>query len=242
MSDDHSQILPLFQTGPQLENGYTKIANELLEAIIRSDFSKRQIKVLLFILRKTYGFNKKTDDMTIQQIANGTDLHRPHASNALAELVAKKAVLKRDGKFGYVLGINKNYTEWAPVPKRYAYQNGTPPVPKRYGPRTKTVHTKETPQKTTPKERLVDRFDRFWQAYPKKVGKGAARNSFRKVNPDDEMMTKILNAIANQKRSRQWLDGFVPNPSTWLNQERWDDEIETPRQANETDRGRYKPL
>ena len=44
---------------PQKENGYTTIANELLEAIYCSKFSPTEFKMLLFIFRYTYGFNRK---------------------------------------------------------------------------------------------------------------------------------------------------------------------------------------
>lgn len=123
---------------PQLEDGYTRIAHELLEAITRHPFTKRQYKVLLYIIRKTYGYGKKTDDMTVTQIANGTGLTRPHASGALHELIETNTVLKRDGKYGYVLGINKDYGNWIPsqngtCPKTGTTpsQNGTETVPKR---------------------------------------------------------------------------------------------------------------
>ena len=68
-----------------------------------------------------------------------------------------------------------------------------------------------------------DGFDSFWAAYPKKVGKGAARKAWRKLKPSGD----ILRAVERQKRSKQWLresGRYIPNPATWLNQERWDDE------------------
>ena len=68
-------------------------------------------------------------------------------------------------------------------------------------------------------------FDRFWEAYPKKVGKEAARNAFRRVR--GVSIETILQAIARQKDSRQWREEngrFIPNPATWLNQGRWEDE------------------
>ena len=73
-------------------------------------------------------------------------------------------------------------------------------------------------------------FDRFWQAYPKKVGKQAARKAFHRVKTPVE---SLLRAISEQKRSDQWSrDGgrFVPNPATWLNQGRWEDELPTVQQ------------
>lgn len=117
---------------PQVEDGFTKIANELLDAIIRSPFSKRQYKVLLHLIRKTYGFGKKSDDMTVTQIANATGLTRPHASGTLHELIELNTVLKRDGRHGYVLTLNKNYRQWGcpetghrPKTGRTPSQNGT---------------------------------------------------------------------------------------------------------------------
>jgi len=64
-------------------------------------------------------------------------------------------------------------------------------------------------------------FDTFWEAYPKKVGKGEARKAWHRKG--DVALDHILEAIQKQKRS--WSDPkFIPNPATWLNQERWDDE------------------
>ena len=67
-------------------------------------------------------------------------------------------------------------------------------------------------------------FDLFWSAYPKKVGKEAARKSFDKIRPNIEV---ILKAIAWQKESKAWFEKggqFIPNPATWINQHRWEDE------------------
>lgn len=77
-------------------------------------------------------------------------------------------------------------------------------------------------------------FDRFWSVYPKKVGKEAARKAFAKVKVPVDV---LIDAVEKQKQGEQWnRDGgrFIPNPSTWLNQGRWDDDvIETT--AQETD-------
>ena len=67
-------------------------------------------------------------------------------------------------------------------------------------------------------------FDEFWKAYPKKVGKASALASWKKVKPPIE---QVITSLLWQVRSDQWTkDGgqYVPNPSTYLNQGRWDDE------------------
>lgn len=73
-----------------------------------------------------------------------------------------------------------------------------------------------------------DLFDNFWQNYPKKVGKQAAQKAWDKLKPDEKLVETMLLALENQNKSAQWLkDGgqYIPNPATWLNQERWNDEL-----------------
>lgn len=67
-------------------------------------------------------------------------------------------------------------------------------------------------------------FDRFWAAYPRKVGKGAAERSFERIRPDAALLDGMLRAIESQRQSDAWLRGYIPNPATWLNQRRWEDE------------------
>lgn len=74
-------------------------------------------------------------------------------------------------------------------------------------------------------------FEEFWKAYPKKVGKGDARKAFEKVKAP---LDTLLSAIETQKQSQQWQkDGgqYIPNPATWLNQGRWEDELATGAQT-----------
>lgn len=69
-------------------------------------------------------------------------------------------------------------------------------------------------------------FEEFWKRYPKKVAKAAAEKAWKKVRPDPELLKRILTALDTQKRSTQWLkdDGqYIPYPTTWLNQGRWND-------------------
>jgi len=98
---------------PQLEDGFTRIANELFEAILGYGFTQRQIVVLLAILRKTYGYGKKEDDMSASQIGKMCNMDRNHVTAVLGQLAKINAISKRRGSFGMVLSVNKNYNEWA---------------------------------------------------------------------------------------------------------------------------------
>lgn len=75
---------------------------------------------------------------------------------------------------------------------------------------------------------IPERFKQFWNAYPKKVGKGEAEKKFKKIHPSAELLDTMLKAIETQNKSDQWQkDGgqYIPNPSTWINQKRWEDEL-----------------
>ena len=89
---------------------------------------------------------------------------------------------------------------------------------------TKEEKNAEKPERISKKQ---ERFNQFWASYPKKVGKQAAWKTWSKLNPDGELTEKILAAIEAQKGWRQWQEEngrYIPNPATWLNQGRWEDE------------------
>jgi hypothetical protein len=72
----------------------------------------------------------------------------------------------------------------------------------------------------------VAAFEKFWKAYPRKVGKTVAEKSFYRLKCQDSI-DQILKSVETQKKSIQWMkDGgqFIPHPTTWLNQGRWNDE------------------
>lgn len=72
-------------------------------------------------------------------------------------------------------------------------------------------------------------FDLFWKHYPKKVGKQDALKRFQRARKSGMPEIGVLvAAIEKQRKSDQWRRDngqFIPNPSTWLNQGRWDDDL-----------------
>jgi hypothetical protein len=84
----------------------------------------------------------------------------------------------------------------------------------------------ETETKAVPKI-VDDRFEKFWKAYPRKQGKGAAEKAWKRIHVNGAFGS-LLTALENQKQTEQWRKDngqFIPNPATWLNQRRWEDEI-----------------
>lgn len=70
-------------------------------------------------------------------------------------------------------------------------------------------------------------FEMFWTAYPRKEGKGEAFKSFLKATDDcGATVQDLLDGIDKYKQTEQWQrDGgkYIPHPTTWLNQKRWED-------------------
>lgn len=72
------------------------------------------------------------------------------------------------------------------------------------------------------------KFDDFWRLYPKKVGKVAALKAWQKAKCD-LIAERIMATLPGHISSKQWTKNggqYIPNPATWLNQGRWDDEVE----------------
>lgn len=103
---------------PQVENGYIRIANELNQAICRAHLSGNEMAVAFAIVAKTYGYNKKTDDMSASQIGDYCDIARNHVTEVLKSLEARNIITKRPGKYGSIIGIQKDYSLWLAKEKR----------------------------------------------------------------------------------------------------------------------------
>lgn len=71
-----------------------------------------------------------------------------------------------------------------------------------------------------------DGFDRFWSAYPRKVGKKDAVKVWNQIKPDDSLIDQIVQGVERWKRSEQWTKDegrFIPYPATFLRGERWNE-------------------
>ncbi|MDT1160049.1 replication protein [Escherichia coli] len=95
-----------------LDDGFTRIANELLEAVMRAGLSQHQILVFMAVMRKTYGFNKKSDWVSNEQLSELTGI-LPHKCSAAKSVLVKRGILTQTGR---VIGINKTVSEWSSLP------------------------------------------------------------------------------------------------------------------------------
>jgi|GEM_PF-439785 len=122
---------------------------------------------------------------------------------------------------------NRNHNRDLNHNREHDRDGDTPPIPPAGGSAASASDIQEK------------RFEKFWTAYPKKTGKQAAFKSWQRIKPTAELHTKIMEAVATAKRTEQWQrenGRFIPNPATWLNQGRWDDEYAENRVPENTRR------
>ena len=99
---------------PRIENGYTRIANELLEAICRLSISGNEMRILLYIIRRTYGFNKSYAEIPLSDISDAVGVRREHIQKALKKLASQKVIELHtyNGVRPQTISVVKNYEKW----------------------------------------------------------------------------------------------------------------------------------
>lgn len=107
-------------------------------------------------------------------------------------------------------------------------------VDDRSRPSTNNDETHQTKNKNiTPLTPQGELFGRFWSAYPKKVGKANCERWFARHKVDEKTLQAMLDSLAYMKTTEQWQKDsgqYIPNPQTWLNGRRWEDESAKPPQ------------
>lgn len=148
---------------PQAEDGYTRIANEIMDALARIRIPGEARQVLDVILRKTYGWNKRTDRISLSQFVEGTGLSKVHISQAIDKLINLNLIITEKGKgsitekgkaISYIYEFNKDFDSWQPLPKKVTLpkkvksitEKGNKPLPKK-GTTKDTIQKKEKKKK-----------------------------------------------------------------------------------------------
>lgn len=94
---------------PQKENGYTAIANELLEAFMTLNLSSHCWRILFCVIRQSYGWNKKTARLTLSQISQFTGIDIRLIPRNLKKLQEKNIILKKGNEYQ----LQKDYHKWS---------------------------------------------------------------------------------------------------------------------------------
>lgn len=92
----------------QLENGHTRIANEIIEAMCKLKISNYESRFLWALFRKTYGFHKKEDKIALSQFSELTNIESHNIARTKTLLLGKKIIYEANKKIGF----NKVVSDW----------------------------------------------------------------------------------------------------------------------------------
>jgi phage replication O-like protein O len=112
---------------PQKEDGYTAIANELMEAFSRIKIPAKAMQILFVILRKTYGFNKKEDSISLSQFSKLTGIPTTHIPRNLSRLQEMRiiTITKIGNSSVNKYRFNKNFECWKAITNSDTTKKGT---------------------------------------------------------------------------------------------------------------------
>ena len=214
---------------PRKERNFTILSNEVCRD---TRLSMKALGLLIRLLSRPDNWNTNSESLA-REFAVGRDQIRT-VMNELSEFGYLQLVKKQDAAGHW------NST-WYVYDEPHDFNIIIEPKPEKpvvgkpssgeSGANTRTDLT-STDNKLT----LIDvrqenvMFESFWKAYPRKTNKAFAKKCFDKVKVDEELLNKILKAIEQQKKSEQWKNPqYIPHPSSWLNGERWEDEVTLPK-------------
>ncbi|EBY8737951.1 replication protein [Salmonella enterica subsp. enterica] len=231
------------------EDGFMRVANELTDSLLMADLTARQLKVMLAIMRKTYGFNKPMDRLTNTQIAAMTGIHHTHICAAKRQLIERKFLIAD----GVRIGVNKVVSQWISQDSLTLAKTANKTLAKSAnGYKPTQLNTKDTIQKKEIQDKNImsesvrtkcekssgrhEETDKafeeiFWCAGMRKAGKKNAASAFRtqfrewrKITRGtaSEFATMLAEDIACRNGKQFGFDRLLP--SSYLNGQRWNDE------------------
>lgn len=146
---------------PQLENGYVRISNELVEALSKTHLSSYETRILWCLFRKTYGWNKKTDCISYSQFEKDTGIKHWNIGRTLKRLISRKIITANEIGQYVEYGIQKDFTSWQPVSKQIlpkpvsiCSEVVSKEIPE---PVSKMIHTKDNKDNTKDRSTLLYR-------------------------------------------------------------------------------------
>lgn len=99
------------------QDSYTRLFNPILEALYKKNdlFTKNEYAIILFVIRSTYGWQKKKHPMSVSFIAKGTGIPERSVKRSIKNLINKRVLLDygTDGDTRKKqIGLNKSYSQW----------------------------------------------------------------------------------------------------------------------------------
>jgi len=207
--------------GPQLENGYTKIADAILENIAKSKLNGTQFRILMIVWRSTYGWNKKSYALSESYLSEATGMHKQQIKRELKEMIERGILIEVKAptfNTSREIQFNKHYVESLEVTKKIPVNKLDTTTGSELGTSTGSeLDTQKRDIKKQIKKQSTELFfDECWSIYPNKKGKGKISDS--KKEQAYKLGDEFKKAIENYKlylKQNTWL--HCQNGSTFWN-------------------------
>lgn len=226
---------------PQLENGYTSIANEILDNLCKLSLNGTELKVVICIFRYTFGFRRKSHKLSASFISRYGNCELSSVKRALKRLQEKKIVVcvnpEKKGVTAELM-FNKNYEQWSTSSKKATSSEITtrsktatrpvaelPPEPVAELPPKKI----KKENKNINKKYYDDFFEKVWRTYPRKLGKSAVTQKAKKelYEAGEEVVLGAVNSYIAEIQENGTAERYIMYGSTFFNS-RWRDYVKEP--------------
>ena len=236
-----------------IENGYVRLANELVEKLASTKLGGREFRLLCVVIRKTYGYSKKEDWISLSQMADMANLDKANCSRLVDALVKRQILTTRKRGHDRLLGINTQIYQWQetkPASKKGVIKNDNKVVKndnkqcqKRQQTRENDNHNRNINNKDNLKDSVPTPAETT-PVQPKKKSKSL------KFTPEDrqfaEYMAERIDAVNGLSDKRRNLDNWadelrkmreiddhspetIANVFTWANRDNfWQSNIQSP--------------
>ncbi|MHB1152215.1 MAG: replication protein [Eubacteriales bacterium] len=207
---------------PQYKSGFTRIENKILEAITAAKLNGTQYAIVLCIWRYSYVFQSMSCPLSIHFIEKATGLSRRGIQSENKTLIALNVIIvSREPTFDTPreFAFQENITRWSIIPQAQNSSSGEQECTQQRKP-------KKNIKKLSSDGCLNEPFDRFWTAYPRQQAKQDALKAFRKLDPDETLLTVIIGSVGLRAASEEWRrdDGrYIPLPVSYIRGRRWED-------------------
>ncbi|OTS37533.1 replication protein [Acinetobacter baumannii] len=214
-----------------------QIPNDLIDNGHMAKMKGAALPCYLLIVRKTRGWNKQADSISLSQFVKATGYNKDTVQKGLLILEEMGVIIR--------LETDKQINEWSLTDQIITTENHTKNSPSENLAMLKNStepyenlvsnHTKNSPHNNNNKNKekqgvgYSENFEKFWSAYPtckRKSDKSGTYKTFTKHEGSFAIET-LLSILEKQKSDVSWTkqDGeFIPSPSVWLNQKQWENE------------------
>lgn len=234
--------------------GYTKLANDVLEALAKIKLSPMQYRLLFVVWRYTYGYQRGEHDLSLSFLAEATGCDKRQIQRELKDLEDRKIISQKiTNGVGRIIGFNPDVNSWASIGEvtngemtNGEMTNGDSAIGETTNPSIGEI-VKATIGETTNQERnnikknlkknnkqqFEAEFEDWWKGYPRKKSKADARKAWVKLRGEGkavEELTLYRDRYAAEVKQKNTEEQYILHGSTFLNG-KWEDYTQEPAEA-----------